>query len=201
MYGTRPPCLAELWRDFRRDSPDLALHGRRVGAYAVVIGRRVGGVPLRRLYRAGQFHDFGKGSIPDAILNKPEALTEEEYAAVCRHPRWGESLLAAHWTRDRIVLDGVRHHHERYDGDGYPDGLHAQAIPLVARILAVADTIDAMASPRPYRPGQSWYRVLRELEIGWATQFDPDVVDAALSVEAELYALYLRFTPAAVRAA
>jgi HD-GYP domain-containing protein (c-di-GMP phosphodiesterase class II) len=122
-------------------------------------------------------HDVGKVAVPDAILFKSSSLTEEEYSLVRRHPVIGSEIL-----RDIDFLgEGklvVRHHHERWDGRGYPDGLEGDTIPLAARVFAVADALDALTTDRPYRPASSFADARREVLRGAGSQFDPVVVAA-----------------------
>jgi ribonuclease P protein subunit RPR2 len=122
-------------------------------------------------------HDVGKVAVPDAILFKSTGLTDEEYALIRRHPATGSEILREIDFLDEAKLV-VRHHHERWDGTGYPDGLRGEAIPLVARIFSVADTLDALTTTRPYRPASS-FREAREIIVAASgTQFDPRVVAA-----------------------
>ena len=131
-------------------------HSGRVGRHALALATRLGlGAPEADILRRGAaVHDIGKISIPDAVLDKPGRLTPEECELVRRHPAEGASILAPlNSARDVIPL--VRWHHERLDGAGYPDGLRGAAIPLLVRVLAVADVYDALASDRPYRPAMT----------------------------------------------
>jgi ribonuclease P protein subunit RPR2 len=125
--------------------------------------------------------------VPDAILFKSSALTEEEYALVRQHPVIGSEIL-----RDVDFLgDGklvVRHHHERWNGKGYPDRLSGEAIPLAARVFAVADALDALTTDRPYRPASAFRAARDEIRKGRGTQFDPTVVDAYDTVGDETFA-------------
>jgi cyclic di-GMP phosphodiesterase len=122
-------------------------------------------------------HDVGKLAIPDAVLNKPGPLDEDEWELMREHPEHGARILAGVPFLDR-ALEVVRHHHERWDGDGYPDGLSGEEIPLWARIFAVVDTVDAITSDRPYRPARSLECAYDELLAGSGRQFDPDCVRA-----------------------
>jgi HD-GYP domain-containing protein (c-di-GMP phosphodiesterase class II) len=116
------------------------------------------------------------------VLQKPGRLTAEESLRVQRHPAAGERLLAAD-VRDPVVLAAIRHHHERHDGAGYPDRLRGERIPLLARVLALADCYDAMRSDRPYRPGLSRAAALAAVRQAAGTQFDPRLTAAFLALE------------------
>jgi len=151
---------------------DLALSSRR-------LGERVG-LPeseLDALLRGGMIHDIGKIGIPDAILQKPGLLTAKEQREMQRHPELGERI-ARPLGSAADLLPIIRHHHEAYDGSGYPDGLRGEEIPLVARIVSVCDGFDALTSTRPYRPGRSQREAVEILERGRGRQWDPDLVDA-----------------------
>jgi ribonuclease P protein subunit RPR2 len=158
-------------------------HAERVTAYALEIARALG-IELTdnaEIEFGFLLHDIGKVAIPDAILFKPDALTEEEQALMRQHP-----LIGAHIVRGIDFLgaaaDVVRHHHERWDGQGYPDGLSGEQIPLAARVFAVADVLDALTTKRPYRRASS-LGVAREIITEQAgAQFDPRVVDAFNSI-------------------
>jgi HD-GYP domain-containing protein (c-di-GMP phosphodiesterase class II) len=154
-------------------------HADRVAAYGMAIGTALG----LELTDAPEvefgflLHDVGKVAVPDAILFKAERLTEDEFRLIARHPVVGSEIL------DEIDFLGdaklvVRHHHERWDGAGYPDGLAGEAIPVLARVFAVADTLDALTTDRPYRPASSWAVAREEIMAGSGTQFDPAVVEA-----------------------
>jgi putative nucleotidyltransferase with HDIG domain len=154
-------------------------HTRRVAQLAVEIADELGLAPgrLRELALGGLLHDMGKLSVPDAILCKPGALDDEEFAVIRRHPSDGDELLAELGFSPRIRRM-VRGHHERLDGSGYPDALSGDALDLETRILAVADVYDALVSPRVYRgawPAERALALLRE-EAGVA--FDPRCVAA-----------------------
>src|SRR4051794_11372545 len=130
---------------------------------------------VARIRLGGLLHDVGKIGVPDAILNKPAALTDTEYDLMKRHSLLGGDIVEAADMYEESRW--VRHHHERFDGTGYPDGLAGAEIPLESRIILVADAFEAMTSDRPYRraPGQEF--ALDELRRNAGTQFDPDVVD------------------------
>jgi ribonuclease P protein subunit RPR2 len=122
-------------------------------------------------------HDIGKLAVPDAILRAPGRLSEDEWALMRRHPEEGVRMLSAIPFLDR-ALDVVRHHHERWDGGGYPDGLKGEEIPLWARIFSVVDALDAITAERPYRAQRSYASALEEIRSHAGTQFDPAVVEA-----------------------
>ena len=139
-----------------------------------------------RIRLTGTLHDIGKIGVPDAVLCKPGRLTDEEFEAIKRHPVLGYDILRGIPTLDD-VLPGVRHHHERWDGMGYPDGLAGEDIPLVARILAVADTFDAMSSNRAYRDARPREFVLKVIGEEKGKQFDPDIAEAMLTLDLSAY--------------
>jgi len=126
---------------------------------------------------AGRLHDIGKIGIKDAILLKPGALTDEEYEIIKEHPVTGASILGRMglWEREQEI---IRCHHERFDGNGYPDGLKGDKIPLLARILSVADVYDALSSDRAYRKKMDEKKVMQIIRDGAGSQFDPVVVGA-----------------------
>ncbi len=159
--------------------PDVLGHSKQVAKYAVVIARKMGLPPkqVELIRKAGLLHDIGKIGIAETILFKPDSLTPEEYRIVKEHVTLGAELLKASNSLGQLIPI-IRHHHEHYDGRGYPDGLAGNDIPLEARIIAVADAIEAMASDRPYRSGWSYHEILEELERYSGTQFDSMVVAA-----------------------
>ena len=170
--------------------PYTAGHARRVTTYAMVMAAAHGEIDLQRFELAGSLHDVGKIGIPDAVLNKPGRLTAEEFAAVEKHPEIGVQILEP-LIQDTLVLSVVRSHHERWDGKGYPQKLAGEQIPFAARILAVADTLDAMSSSRAYRKGLPWSTVVEEIRRCSGTQFDPAVValfERTLSQLSQLHA-------------
>jgi HD-GYP domain-containing protein (c-di-GMP phosphodiesterase class II) len=154
-------------------------HTQRVAELALAIGRALRLPPeqLRILNRAALLHDVGKIGVPDAILNKPGRLTEEEFAIIKEHPVQGYAMIAnVRSLRDE--LGGIRSHHERLDGSGYPDGLMGDAIPLIARIIAVSDVFDALTSPRPYRGPWSSEQAFALIDAEAGTRLDADSVAA-----------------------
>jgi len=165
-------------------------HAQRVSLYTVTAARSmgVGGRELEQMHWGALLHDVGKIGVPDAILLKAGALRPEEWALVRMHPELGARLL--HGVPGLgSALDIVRLHHERFDGAGYPLGLRGTAIPLGARIFAVADAIDAITSDRPFRPARSWDEARLEILQGRGSHFDPTVVDAFLEILDELRGL------------
>ncbi len=159
-------------------------HSRRVREYAAAIGRELGlgTAELRDVRLAGQLHDVGKIGVPDRLLSKTGPLTDEEYADLMQHTLIGEQILRPLLHDNTTVLAAIRWHHERFDGTGLPDGLSGRQIPLVARIVAVADAFDAMTSERPYRSPLDLRAVVDELKRGVGSQFDPQCVTAFLQV-------------------
>jgi len=153
-------------------------HSKKVGEYAVALAQALG-LPQDRIATiraASLLHDIGKIGIPDAILNKEGALTTDEWKPVKTHPELGVEILR-HVTDLTNCLPAILHHHERYDGTGYPAGLKGDDIPLEARILAVADAYDAITSLRPYHKKLSRQEGLAELKKHAGTQFDPEILD------------------------
>jgi HD-GYP domain-containing protein (c-di-GMP phosphodiesterase class II) len=154
-------------------------HSFSVAKYAVAIGRVMNFDAIDDLETASKFHDVGKISIPTQILNKPGKLTEEEYEIVMRHPMEGYNMISKIKNFDGITM-GVRHHHERYDGKGYPNGLKGDEIPKMAQIIAVADNYDAMTSDRVYRKAMSREKAISIIKENSGKMFSPDVVEAFL---------------------
>lgn len=153
-------------------------HSDRVSYYSLLIAKRLG-LPedeINIIRDGGLFHDIGKIGIPDAILQKTSKLTDEEYSDIKNHPSIGAHILAPAKIFEKII-PMVKHHHERYDGRGYPSGLAGEDIPLYARIVTIADSFDAMTSDRSYRPRFTLYKALEELERCKGTQFDPALVE------------------------
>jgi putative two-component system response regulator len=176
--------ITALGRTIEARDPYTAGHCERLAGYAVAVGGALGmdARTLKALRLGGFLHDLGKIAVPDAILLKGGPLDPAERATMQAHPRMGADLMRGLRTLDGVVPI-IRHHHERMDGSGYPDGLKGDAIPLGARILAVVDVFDALRTPRPYKPAfsseQTLEILLRETDSG---AWDPRVVDAFLPI-------------------
>ncbi len=158
-------------------------HSENVTKYAVAIAQEMNLRPseIERIRRAGLLHDIGKIGIRDGVLLKPGKLTEEEYTDIKAHPAKGEAIVSAlPFLKEEAKL--IRHHHERYDGKGYPDGISGTAIEKGARILAVADSFDAMRENRVYRKALELNLVCDELKKNSGKQFDPEVTEALLRI-------------------
>jgi putative nucleotidyltransferase with HDIG domain len=162
-------------------------HSDRVARMAVRLGQELGCTndDLKNLYLAGLLHDIGKIGVEDEVLRKEDELTNEEYAHIKRHSRIGCEILAD-LKQLKHVLPVVLHHHESWDGTGYPAGLVGKEIPRLARIIAVADAYDAMASDRPYRPGMPIEALESILRHGSGSQWDPEVITAYFKVRHDL---------------
>ena len=159
-------------------------HSTRVAEYSALIAKEMNcfkwwrrNKEIENLRKAAQMHDIGKIGVPDSVLNKVGRLTDDEYVKMKSHVLGGAEILKDFTLVDHVV-DGTRYHHERFDGRGYPDGLKGEEIPLYGRIIGVADAFDAMTSNRVYRNCMDTDYVVKEMQNGRGTQFDPDVVDA-----------------------
>src|SRR5206468_10914136 len=166
----------------RRD-PYTFQHSQRVAVYAHAIARKLGltAAEIELVELAAKVHDVGKIRIPDAILLKPERLTTDERRVMETHPRLGCDILKQ-FSEYAKVLDLVHTHHERYDGRGYPNGIVGRRLLLIAQVIPVADSLDAMTTARAYRSARSWRSAMDELRRGAGTQWNPNVVEAALAV-------------------
>jgi diguanylate cyclase (GGDEF)-like protein len=173
--------------------PHTCGHSERVARIAVRLGEEMGlgRGEISDLYLAGLLHDVGKIGVRDEVLRKEGPLTEEEYLHIQEHPAIGDRIIS-NVTRLAYLRPGVRGHHERYDGKGYPDGLAGGAIPQMARILAVADSCDAMMSVRSYRSALSQARIEEIFEQGSGSQWDPRIVEHFFNCRQQLYAVIQR---------
>lgn len=157
-------------------------HSIRVAEYAVIIAQEVGlsEIEVREVELSALFHDIGKIGIPDAVLVKPARLTRAEFEIMKSHPCRSARILEK-ISHLRNLIPGIKYHHERFDGLGYPDGLRGGEIPLYARIILIADTYDAMTSTRPYRLALDKEIAFTELRSCAGTQFDPILVEKFIS--------------------
>lgn len=171
-------------------------HSERVAVIAKRLGEELGlsDRESEQLHLTGLLHDIGKIGVSESVLRKPGKLTPEEYEDLKRHPAIGHAILRD-LTQISYVLPGVRHHHENYDGTGYPDGLVGDKIPWSARILAVADSYDAMNSDRPYRPGMPQHKIEQIFRSEAGTQWDPNVVACFLRLLPEVSVLCRAYHP------
>ena len=162
-------------------------HAERVAAYGLRIAHAAGIEVDPQVEFGFLLHDIGKVAVPDAILFKPGPLSEEERALMMMHPQIGNEIL-----RHIEFLDDAKavvlHHHERWDGDGYPQGLEGEEIPVQARVFAVADALDALTTDRPYRPACGWPEARQAIRIEAGAQFDPAIVAAYETLPDEAFA-------------
>jgi len=161
-------------------------HVLRVGYISEAIANELGldQDSIEMIKYAGFFHDIGKIGIPDHILQKPGKLTEEEFVQIRKHSEIGAEIMKP-INFFKGIVSGIKHHHERWDGKGYPAGLQADEIPLIARIIAVADVFDVVLSSRPYKPACTIEDATQEVAINRGTQFDPKIVDIFLKLYGE----------------
>jgi response regulator RpfG family c-di-GMP phosphodiesterase len=162
-------------------------HSQRVTLYSMAIAAELGmkGQELEDLHRASVLHDLGKIGVREAVLNKPGRLTEEEFAEIVRHPETAVRILEP-IPFFRPLLPAILHHHERFDGKGYPSRLAGSNIPFASRIMAIADTFDAMTSTRAYRKALPVADAIAEIRRCSGTQFDPDIVPAFLACQSKI---------------
>jgi HD-GYP domain-containing protein (c-di-GMP phosphodiesterase class II) len=158
-----------------------------VTLYSLAIGTELGmtGQEMEGLHRASVLHDLGKIGVREAVLNKPGKLTEEEFSEIVRHPETAVRILEP-IPFFRPLLPAILHHHERFDGKGYPSRLAGKNIPLASRIMAIADTFDAMTSTRAYRKALPVADAIAEVRRCSGTQFDPDIVPAFLAIQSKI---------------
>ena len=186
VLGTATP--DRLSRQLADRIPRMERHHRAVAELAGSLARHIGlrDEQLHAVVRAAELHDVGKVLVPDAILNKPGELSEDELALMRRHAIAGWLILRESAESDAIAAL-VRSSHERWDGKGYPDGLAGEAIPLGARIITICDAFDAMTHERPYRSARSGAEALAELRQGAGVRYDPTLVAVFLTAVASPY--------------
>jgi putative nucleotidyltransferase with HDIG domain len=164
--------------------PYTAGHSKRVAEFSVLIAKQCNwsSKDIDLLNKSALLHDIGKIGIRDDVLLKEGKLTNEEFDQIKRHPVIGEEIVKGVQLTEELlpILPGIKHHHERLDGCGYPDRLKGDEIPVFGRLIAVADAFDAMTSDRPYRKGMPIEKAFSILEEGKGTQWDPEFVDAFL---------------------
>lgn len=198
-----PHCLHQLARSLGNtvDARDMATynHSREVADISIRIAKALDLPPqqIDTIHFAAHLHDIGKIGIPDAILGKKGPLTPHEYAWMRRHPEIGASIVGpvTIFNGSGGITEVIRHHHERYDGAGYPDGMAGEAIPFGARIIAVGDTISALIQDRPYRQRTTFDAALKEVCRCRGSQFDPLVVDALLQAAEDVKESLLTLEP------
>lgn len=180
-YERHLQVLYELSGALESKDPYTRGHSRRVERYSFLIGAELGLSPeeLLTLRMSAALHDVGKIHIPNSILHKPGRLSDEERASVQEHPVLGAEMVAA--IGDEKIVETVRHHHERWTGGGYPDGIAGTDIPLFSRVIAVADSYDAIRSNRSYRPGAGRDETVSVIQNESGHQYDPDVVEAFMA--------------------
>jgi HD-GYP domain-containing protein (c-di-GMP phosphodiesterase class II) len=157
-------------------------HSLRVAYLCVSVGKEMGFSPeeIYELEVSALFHDLGKIGVPDSVLRKPSRLTDEEFLEMKLHPTKSYTILEEFPIFKKMAIN-AKHHHERFDGRGYPDGLKGKDIPLFSRIILISDTFDAMTSTRPYRKGLPFEVAFAELREFGGTQFDPEIVEKFIS--------------------
>lgn len=168
-------------------------HSQRVSEVSVAVAEALGMPPesVQKIRLAGLIHDIGKIGVREFVLNRPGRVTDEEFLHIKSHTGVGMRILIP-IVEDKEILEMVEHHHERYDGTGYPDGLSGEQIPFGARILMVTDSYDAMTSERPYRQAMDIEKACAEIEDGKGSQFDPKVADAFLKIREFIYSIITR---------
>ena len=167
---------------------ETEMHSKRITAYTIALARKMGlpGEEITVMARGAFLHDMGKMTIPDSILLKPGKLTDDEMAIMQQHCHLGYRII----SRVPFLAEAaqiVYSHHERYDGSGYPRGLKGKEIPLGARLVAIANTLDVITHDQPYRPAQSFQAARKEIELWLGRQFDPKIAKEFLEVPDHLW--------------
>jgi len=185
-YDMKGSVVETLLKVVRHQDEYTQAHTMRVGALAGILHEGLYGTSPSEEFRLSvQLHDLGKVGVPQHIIQAPRRLTDEEAALMRKHPAIGSDLLSE-MEADGIMIDAALHHHERWDGRGYPMGLVGEDIPAAARLIGVADAFDAMTSGRPYRPaGLSIDQAIAEIEAGAGSQFDPVMAEAFVRLPRE----------------
>ncbi len=178
--------LLALTSSIDAKDPYTCGHSERVAIFGkeIILSMNLSQTEADRVYLCGLLHDIGKIGMPEALLGKPGKPTPEEFEIIKRHPTMGAKIIVGIREMDDLV-PGILHHHERFDGKGYPKGLAGEQIPLRARVLGVADALDAMTSSRPYRNAMPVETAIHEVAKGKGTQFDPAAVEALMRLDIE----------------
>ena len=178
--------------------PFTSLHSEEVAeiAHAIALSMGVNAAEADIVHVAGHLHDIGKIGVPDKVLKKCGPLTRSEWMHIRRHPDIGAEILRpVSFFFQNGIVDMVRHHHERYDGTGYPSGLKGPDIPLGARIITLADSLSAILQDRPYRPARTFNSAVAEVAKCSGTQFDPVVVDAFMRISDQVRSIVQYLNP------
>ena len=172
-----------IFKEIEIKDMKTANHCKAVAAFAYLLAEKLGLCPddVRMAYKCGLFHDIGKLMVDNAVLYKKEKLTANEYHQIREHARKGMMILEAFNMPDKVV-DAAWHHHEYFNGGGYPDGLEGKEIKFMTQIISVADCMDAMLKNRAYRKALSPDRMINELKSGSGKQFNPEIVEAAAEI-------------------
>ena len=172
-------------------------HGERTASFAVVLAKQAGlnGAEITALEDGALLHGLGKLSVPTEVLGKDGALDATDWVSVHNHPKSGRSMVEPIVTHD-MTLAAITWHHERWDGTGYPDKLSGEAIPISARITAIADALSAMVSGRAYRRAYAWEDAVSEIRKDFGTGFDPELAEVFEDVLEQLHMIYLETAPA-----
>ncbi len=183
LYENTLSTLYSMAKIMDARDPYTSQHSTRVTSLAIMQADHLGLDEIDRdiLYVSSKLHDIGKVGIPDSILLKPGPLTQEEFSVIKKHPDIGADILKSISIMQRET-EIIRHHHERYDGKGYPSGIKGNDIPLLSRIIALADTFDAMTSERPYRVALSTKQAILEIKRCKGTQFDPYLAESFVKI-------------------
>lgn len=178
-----------ILRLFQEEDAYTAGHSCRVAKIACILGTALNlcKKDMRLLEEASELHDLGKVRVDVTLLNKPGRLTDEEFAEIKKHTSYGYAMIQ---PEDAVVANIILSHHERFDGTGYPNGLAGDCIPFLSRVIAVADSLDAMGSDRCYRKALPWSVCVSEINRNEGKMYDPDVVHAFRSCQNEILKLF-----------